>query len=125
MEFVNAVLTTAAIRATGSPTPVKICFELPSTYSGTVGVTVAVVDKVRQFAQRPGHSLPMRSKLPSVCPRMLPALRFVMADYPIMQMHMAPVDAPVSLGKMHNSHSLLQISPHLRVPALIRPTQAG
>jgi hypothetical protein len=26
-------------------TPVKICFELPSTYSGTVGVTVAVVDR--------------------------------------------------------------------------------
>jgi hypothetical protein len=28
-----------------TPMPVKICFSLPSTYTGTVGVTVAVVDK--------------------------------------------------------------------------------
>ena len=39
------LLTAVAAAAPTKPTPVKICFELPSTYTGTVGVTVAVVDK--------------------------------------------------------------------------------
>ena len=35
----------ARTEAAAKPDPVQICFELPSTYTGTVGVSVAVVDQ--------------------------------------------------------------------------------